>query len=98
MEDILTIRLPKGTRRRLERRARAELRPQARAQGTYTDEDVFAPVALDIPARFAIDLRGIPSREQRGQRTGNRAVGRSATCNWCGNKPARRVVLRLMSG
>lgn len=72
MEEILTIRLPKGTRRRLERRAkaqrlsvsqlvrraleqdefltslasaRAELRPQARAQGIYTDEDVFAIVS-----------------------------------------------------
>jgi predicted transcriptional regulator len=72
MEEILTIRLPKGTRRRLERRAkaqklsvsqllrraleqdelltnlasaRAELRPQARAQRIYTDEDVFAIVS-----------------------------------------------------
>ena len=72
MEEILTIRLPKGTRRRLERRAkaqklsvsqlvrraleqdelltslasaRAELLPQARAQGIYTDEDVFAIVS-----------------------------------------------------
>ncbi|MEW6322197.1 MAG: ribbon-helix-helix protein, CopG family [Acidobacteriota bacterium] len=72
MEEVLTIRLPKGTRRRLERRAkaqkltvsqlvrraleqeelltslasaRAELVPQARAQGIYTDEDVFAIVS-----------------------------------------------------
>lgn len=72
MEEVLTIRLPKGTRRRLERRAkaqklsvsqlvrraldqdelltslasaRAELVPQARAQGVYTDEDVFAIVS-----------------------------------------------------
>ena len=72
MEEVLTIRLPKGTRRRLERRARAqklsvsqlvrraleqdeflaslasaraELRPQARAQGIYTDEDVSAIVS-----------------------------------------------------
>ena len=72
MEEVLTIRLPKGTRRRLERRAkaqklsvsqlvrraleqdelltslgsaRAELMPQARAKGIYTDEDVFAIVS-----------------------------------------------------
>jgi predicted transcriptional regulator len=72
MEEVLTIRLPKGTRRRLARRAkaqhlsvsqlvrraleqeelltglamaRAELLPQARAQGIYTDEDVFAIVS-----------------------------------------------------
>lgn len=72
VEEVLTIRLPKGTRRRLERRAkaqkltvsqlvrraleqeellsslasaRAELVPQARAQGIYTDEDVFAIVS-----------------------------------------------------
>jgi predicted transcriptional regulator len=72
MEEVLTIRLPKGTRRRLERRAKAqklsvsqlvrraleqdelltslgsartELLPQARAQGIYTDEDVFAIVS-----------------------------------------------------
>ena len=72
MEEVLTIRLPKGTRRRLERRAkaqklsvsqlvrraleqdelltslasaRAELLPQARAQGIYRDEDVFAIVS-----------------------------------------------------
>lgn len=72
MEEILTIRVPKGTRRRLERRAkaqklsvsqlvrraleqdelmaslasaRAELLPQARAQGIYTDEDVFAIIS-----------------------------------------------------
>lgn len=72
MEEVLTIRLPKGTRRRLERlaraqklsvsqlvrralerdelltslaSARAELLPQARALGVYTDEDVFAIVS-----------------------------------------------------
>jgi hypothetical protein len=72
MEEVLTIRLPKGARRRLERRARAqklsvsqlvrraldrdellsglaparaELLPQARAQGIYTDEDVFAIIS-----------------------------------------------------
>ncbi len=72
MEEVLTIRLPKGTRRRLERRARAqklsvsqlvrraleqeeilaslvsaraELMPQARGLGLYTDEDVFAIVS-----------------------------------------------------
>ncbi len=72
MDEVLTIRLPKGTRRRLERRAKAqkltvsqlvrraieqeellsslasartELVPQARAQGIYTDEDVFAIVS-----------------------------------------------------
>ena len=72
MEEVLTIRLPKGTRRRLERRAKAqklsvsqlvrraleqdelltslassrtELLPQARAQGIYTDEDVFTIVS-----------------------------------------------------
>ncbi len=72
MQEVLTIRMPKGTRRRLERRARAqklsvsqlvrraleqdellsslasartELLPQARAQGIYTDEDVFALVS-----------------------------------------------------
>lgn len=72
MEEVLTIRVPKGTRRRLERRAkaerltvsqlvrraleqdellaslaaaRAELVPQARAQGIYTDEDVFALIS-----------------------------------------------------
>ena len=53
---MLTVRVPKGMRRRLERRAkaqqdepledltaaRAELIPQARAQDIYTDEDVFA--------------------------------------------------------
>lgn len=71
-EEMLTIRLPRGTRRRLERRARAqqltvsqlvrraleheelltslasaraELVPQARAQGIDTDEDVFAIVS-----------------------------------------------------
>lgn len=72
MEEILTIRVPKGTRRRLEKRARAEkltlsqyvrraldaeqllgafeaaraeLVPQARATGVYTDEDVFKIVS-----------------------------------------------------
>lgn len=72
MEEVLTIRLPKGSRRRLERRAKAqkltvsqlvrkaleqeeflaglasakaELQPQARAQGIYTDEDVFLVVS-----------------------------------------------------
>ena len=72
MDELLTIRVPRGTRRRLERRvkaegltvsqlirralepdelraslaaARAELVPQARAQGTYTDEDVFALIS-----------------------------------------------------
>jgi len=72
MEEVLTIRVPKGTRRRLERRAkaerltvsqlvrraleqdellaslaaaRAEFVPQARAQGIYTDEDVFALIS-----------------------------------------------------
>lgn len=72
MEEILTIRLPKGTRRKLEKRARteqltlsqyvrralateqllgafetarADLLPQARAKGIYTDEDVFAIVS-----------------------------------------------------
>lgn len=68
MQEVITIRVPKGTRRKLEARARAEkltlsqyvrraldaeellgafeaaradLVPQARAQGIYTDEDVF---------------------------------------------------------
>jgi predicted transcriptional regulator len=72
MEEVLTIRVPKGTRRRLRRRAKAqklsvsqlvrralerdelltgmasariELRPQARACGIFTDEDVFAIVS-----------------------------------------------------
>ena len=72
VEEILTIRVPKGTRRRLEQRARAEkltlsqyirraldtealrgaleaaradLVPAARAQGVYTDEDVFKIVS-----------------------------------------------------
>ena len=72
VEEVLSIRLPKGTRRRLERRAkaqklsvsqlvrraleqdelltslasaRAELLPQARTQGIYTDEDVFTIVS-----------------------------------------------------
>lgn len=68
MQEVITIRVPKGTRRKLEARARAEqptlsqyvrraldaeellgafeaaraeLVPQARSQGIYTDEDVF---------------------------------------------------------
>ncbi len=68
MEEVLTIRVPKGTRRKLEKQARAErlslsqyvrraieaeqlssalkaaradLLPQARAKGIFTDEDVF---------------------------------------------------------
>jgi predicted transcriptional regulator len=68
VEEVLTISVPKGTRKRLERRAKArhltvsqlvrraidsqealaklasartELVPQARAQGIFTDEDVF---------------------------------------------------------
>lgn len=68
VEEILTIRVPKGTRRKLEQRARAEkltlsqyvrraldaaqladalkaaradLIPQARAKGIFTDDDVF---------------------------------------------------------
>ena len=68
MEEVLTIRVPKGTRKRLESRARAErlslsqyvrraleaeqlagaleaarrdLVPKARANGLYTDDDVF---------------------------------------------------------
>lgn len=72
MDEVLTIRVPKGTRRRLERCARAEnltlsqyvrraleteqllgafeaaradLVPQARAKGIYTDEDVFKIVS-----------------------------------------------------
>jgi hypothetical protein len=72
MEEILTVRVPKGTRRRLEKRARAEqltlsqyvrraldaeqllgafeaaradLVPQARNKGIYTDEDVFKIVS-----------------------------------------------------
>jgi hypothetical protein len=72
MEEVITIRVPKGTRRRLEKRARAEkltlsqyirraldtealvgaleaaradLVPMARAQGVYTDEDVFKIVS-----------------------------------------------------
>lgn len=72
MEEILTIRVPKGTRRRLAKwaraekltlsqyvrraldaeqvlgafeAARAELVPQARAKGIYTDEDVFKIVS-----------------------------------------------------
>ncbi len=72
MEEVLTVRVPKGTRRRLERRAkaqnltlsqyvrralemeqllgtfeaaRADLVPQARARGVYTDDDVFTIVS-----------------------------------------------------
>lgn len=72
MDEILTIRVPKGTRRKLERRARsenltisqyvrraleteqaisalkearAELLPQARARGIYTDDDIFKIVS-----------------------------------------------------
>ena len=72
MEEILTIRVPKGLRRRLEksarsqhlsvsqyvrqaleteqflgafRAARADLVPQARKQGIYTDEDVFKMIS-----------------------------------------------------
>jgi citrate lyase beta subunit len=72
MEEVLTIRVPKGTRKKLERRARAEhltlsqyirraldteallgaleaaradLVPAARAQGIYTDDDVFTIVS-----------------------------------------------------
>ena len=68
MEEVLTIRVPKGTRKRLESRARAErlslsqyvrraleaeqltgaleaarrdLVPKARANGLYTDDDIF---------------------------------------------------------
>ena len=68
MEEVLTIRVPKGTRKRLETRARAErlslsqyvrraieaeqlagtfeaarrdLVPKARANGLYTDDDIF---------------------------------------------------------
>lgn len=68
MQEVITIRVPKGTRQRLEARARAErltlsqyvrraldaeqllgafeaarrdLLPRARAQGIYTDDDVF---------------------------------------------------------
>jgi hypothetical protein len=72
MDEVLTIRVPKGTRRKLEKRAksenltvsqyvrraleaeqlagaletaRADLVPQARAKGIYTDEDVFKIVS-----------------------------------------------------
>ena len=72
MEEVLTVRVPKGTRRKLEKRAKAQnlslsqyvrralemeqllgaleaarldLVPQARAQGIYTDEDVFSFVS-----------------------------------------------------
>ena len=68
MEEVLTIRVPKGTRKRLETRAKAErlslsqyvrraleaeqlagaleaarrdLVPKARANGLYTDDDIF---------------------------------------------------------
>ena len=86
MEEILTIRVPKGTRRRLERRAkaqklsvsqlvrraleqdellaslasaRAELLPQARAQGIYT------PGVLAIHASQA--TRGFTKAAMSGQ-------------------------------
>lgn len=72
MQEVLTIRVPRGTRRKLEARAqaekltvsqyvrraleaedllgafeaaRADLLPQARSQGIYTDEDVFRIVS-----------------------------------------------------
>ena len=72
MQEVITIRVPNGTRRKLEARARAEkltlsqyvrraleaeellgtfeearadLVPQARSQGIYTDEDVFKIVS-----------------------------------------------------
>ena len=72
MQEVITIRVPKGTRRKLEARAsaekltvsqyvrraldaeellgafeaaRADLVPQARSQGIYTDEDVFKIVS-----------------------------------------------------
>lgn len=72
MEEIITVRVPKGTRRRLEKLARARrvtlsqyvrraleaeqllgaleeargsLIPVARAQGVYSDEDVFSRVS-----------------------------------------------------
>ena len=72
MQEVITIRVPKDTRRKLEARARAEkltlsqyvrraldaeelpgafeaaradLVPQARSQGIYTDEDVFKMVS-----------------------------------------------------
>jgi hypothetical protein len=72
MEEVLTVRVPKGTRRKLEKRAKAQnlslsqyvrralemeqllgalevarldLVPQARAQGIYTDDDVFSIVS-----------------------------------------------------
>jgi hypothetical protein len=72
MGEVLTIRVPKGTRRKLEKAARAqrltvsqyvrlaldiqqfldlfeaaraELIPQARKQGIFTDEDVFKIVS-----------------------------------------------------
>lgn len=72
MQEVLTIRVPRGTRRKLEARAqaekltvsqyvrraleaedllgafeaaRADLLPQARSQGIYTDEDVYRIVS-----------------------------------------------------
>lgn len=72
MEEVLTVRVPKGTRRKLEKRAKAQnlslsqyvrralemeqllgaleaahldLVPLARAQGIYTDDDVFSIVS-----------------------------------------------------
>ncbi len=72
MEEILTVRVPRGTRRKLEKRAKAQnlslsqyvrralemeellgaleaarldLVPQARAQGIYSDDDVFSIVS-----------------------------------------------------
>jgi predicted transcriptional regulator len=72
MDEILTIRVPRGTRRKIARlarargvtvsqyvrraieaegavsalqAARADLVPKARAQGIYTDEDVFTIVS-----------------------------------------------------
>ncbi len=72
MEEVLTVRVPRGTRRKLEKRAKAQnlslsqyvrralemeellgalesarldLVPQARAQGIYTDDDVFSIVS-----------------------------------------------------
>lgn len=72
MEEVLTVRVPRGTRKKLEQRAKAQnlslsqyvrralemeellgaleaarldLVPQARAQGIYTDDDVFSVVS-----------------------------------------------------
>ena len=72
MQEVITIRVPRGTRRKLEAQARAEkltvgqyvrraleveerlgafeaaradLVPQARSRGIYTDEDVFKLVS-----------------------------------------------------